>query len=638
VLTLPSSPSRHTWTLALIIVTLQLALSAGLAWVNLMVEDIPGRRIVELGAAEAAGAIYQNLPDSAFHTVRLPRDRCCSTTNLVFRIRLTEAEASMPDPAVLIVSAHDNALIYIDGQLIGGLGRAEGPAPNMGRQPQLVRIPTGFAHPGARIDVAVQRAVGFGHLRPFHIGGYHQLYNSYLALRLVRSDLPFTHAIIGAFVAAFCFCAAPLFGARGLMFSLAGLAASWALQQVGMLLTDPPWGIVANHGLYFTAFLSTLVFIVWFFIEWTSVFAQPHAPRAAIFSLTLDPWSSTARQRLAFAAALAIIAGMALIAWELRSDPAIASQHINRVIGWIGIFAMGFCLVRVVAYYLRVGFRDPIEASAFIFVIVAALADIVTIRFFRTYGVFLDVAVIFFPLALLISLAARARGVFEAANTNAEKLNLMVDARERVIRDNMEKIRRNEHAATLLEERSRIMRDMHDGIGGQLIGLMLQARAQKLSSEALVSGLEQSLDDLRMVVDSLEQGEGSLTSALGAFRARIEPRCQAAGVELAWEIEDVGATPNVGPDKTLQLYRILQEACTNALKHGAPRRLIASLRRVEAAQVEIALADDGHGFATAAPAMGRGLTNMHTRASNIGAKLGVSSSASGTRVAITLEA
>jgi signal transduction histidine kinase len=131
---------------------------------------------------------------------------------------------------------------------------------------------------------------------------------------------------------------------------------------------------------------------------------------------------------------------------------------------------------------------------------------------------------------LLLSLAARARGVFEAATATAEKLNVLVAERERVIVANMEEIRRNERAAMLLEERSRIMRDMHDGIGGQLLGLILQARSRKLSDEKLVSGLEQSLDDLRLVVDSLEQGEGSLTGALGAFRARIEPRCEAAGV------------------------------------------------------------------------------------------------------------
>jgi two-component system, NarL family, sensor histidine kinase UhpB len=153
----------------------------------------------------------------------------------------------------------------------------------------------------------------------------------------------------------------------------------------------------------------------------------------------------------------------------------------------------------------------------------------------------------------------------------------------------------------------------------------------------LVSGLEQSLDDLRLVVDSLEQGEGSLTGALGAFRARIEPRCEAAGVELGWEIEDVGATPNIGPDKTLQIYRVLLEACTNALKHGKPKRIGVSLRRV-GERIEIALSDDGAGFSTQTAPAGRGLANIRTRAQQIGATLDLASSANGTRITLALGA
>ena len=83
-------------------------------------------------------------------------------------------------------------------------------------------------------------------------------------------------------------------------------------------------------------------------------------------------------------------------------------------------------------------------------------------------------------------------------------------------------------------------------------------------------------------------------------------------VELDWQIEDVGATPHIGPDRTLQIYRILLEACTNALKHGEPKRIVVALKR-DGDRIEIALADNGRGFNEGAPA-GRGLANMRTRA------------------------
>lgn len=631
------APTKGAWIIAAIIVALQLALSAGLFWINSIAEDAQGRRVVDVAVAEASGPTYTRLPDAAFQPARLPRDGCCSSNNLVFRTHFTAEDAALSDPSILIVSAYDNALVYVDGRLAAGFGRAAGPPPNMGRRPQLLRVTRDLVREGATIDIAVQRAVGFGHLRPFYVGEYNALYPSFRALSFLRQDLPLFNAAIGAFVAAFCFCAAPLFGARGLMLSLSALGACWTLQHVGLYLTDPPWGAVANNGLYFLGFLGACICLPWFFIEWTSVFSRATPKRATLPAFLLGPWQTAARRRLAIVSLSLLAIGGALIAWRLSFDPAIASQDINRVIGWVGLLAMVFCLVRITAFYMRPGSRDPIAASAFVFVVLAAIADISAVRFLKTYGVFLGAAVTFFPLALLLSLAFRARGIFEAATATAEKLNVLVSDREREIMRNHEEIRRNERATMLLEERGRIMRDMHDGIGGQLLGLLLQARSRKLSDDALIGGLEQSLDDLRLVVDSLEQGEGSLTGALGAFRGRIEPRCEAAGVELDWRIEDVGATPNIGPDKTLQIYRILLEACTNALKHGSPTRIGVSLTRVQD-RIEIALVDDGRGFSAASPAPGRGLSNMRVRAQRIGAALSIESGTSGTRIALTLGA
>lgn len=632
----PPPSSRLTWALALLIIVLQLTLSAGLIYINWRTEDIPGRRVDAPLAALSPTQSYAPLPDSAFSVTSIPREECCATNAIIYRTYLTESEAVLPYPAVLVISAHDNALLYVDGRLVAGLGRAEGPPAIMGRRPQLLRIPQGTPA-GATLDIVVQRAVGFGHLRPLHVGDYDQLYPSYLMLRLLRSDLPFANAIVGLFVALFCFCAAPLFGARALLFSLGALGLAWVGQHVQLLLTEPPWGANANNGLYLVSFLATLLCMLWFFVEWTSTLAPPRHPRHPLLALALDPWGPHARRRLAIAVAAIIAAATLFITWRLSFDPMIGTQQINSAIGRFGLLVLALCLVRIVAFYMRAGFREPIETSAFLFVIVAAGADITMVQFFNIYGVFLGAAVAFFPLALMLSLAARARGVFEAATATADKLNKRVAEREHEILRNQEEIRRNERASMLLEERSRIMRDMHDGIGGQLLGLILQARSRKLSDAALVNGLEQSLDDLRMVVDSLEQGEGSLTGALGAFRARIEPRCEAAGVELDWEIEDVGDTPTIGPDKTLHIYRILSEACTNALKHAAPTHIAVSMRR-NGPLVQITLADNGNGFDFASPANGRGLANMRTRAQQLGAALDVQSQAKGTRVTLTLSA
>jgi two-component system sensor histidine kinase UhpB len=624
----PAKAAPPHWSTALTIFVLLAAFCGGLLMINATAENVPGRRVDEVQVAAT--------PTAPLRTVTLPHWECCSTEPIIFRTILDAETANTRDPAVLIVSAHDNARLYVDGVLTGGEGPTTGDPTNWSRRPRLIRIPASMAHAGAVLDIEVQRGVGFGHLRPIYLGAYDALYPSYSALRVLRADMHVATGIIAVFVAAFCFAAASLLGVRGLMYALGGLAASWALQVIGLSPSDPPWNGTVANGIYFFGYLGTSIFLLWFFIEWTSVFSERTGGQHKLGWLTA-PWPHAARRKLGLTAIGLMAAGAAAIAGTLYLDAPIGSQNIDRVCGFLGLAVIAFCLVRVVSYYRRNGFRDLFEASAFIFVLIAAVADIIMVRFFFIYGVSLGAAVMFFPLALLLSLAARARGVFEAATATAEKLNVLVAERERVIVANMEEIRRNERAAMLLEERSRIMRDMHDGIGGQLLGLILQARSRKLSDEKLVSGLEQSLDDLRLVVDSLEQGEGSLTGALGAFRARIEPRCEAAGVELDWRIEDVGATPNIGPDKTLQIYRVLLEACTNALKHGQPKRIAVVLKR-DGDAIEIALADDGEGFAIDTQPGGRGLANMRTRAQRIGADLAVTSGAGGTRISLRLAA
>jgi len=170
---------------------------------------------------------------------------------------------------------------------------------------------------------------------------------------------------------------------------------------------------------------------------------------------------------------------------------------------------------------------------------------------------------------------------------------------------------------------------------GRWLGLVRRGRANRLSGDALVEGMEESLDDLRLVVGSLEQGDGTLATALGAFRARIEPRCEAAGATLVWRIEDVGETPGFGPDRTLQVYRILQEACTNALKHGRPSQIEVILRR-DSDAVRLSLEDNGGGFNPDAVSSGRGLANMRHRAARIGALMVIRSSPGGSRVILEM--
>lgn len=99
----------------------------------------------------------------------------------------------------------------------------------------------------------------------------------------------------------------------------------------------------------------------------------------------------------------------------------------------------------------------------------------------------------------------------------------------------------------------------------------------------------------------------------------------------------IWAVAAIGPDRTLQVYRILQEACTNALKHGHPDRIEVTLRRRPDGSVFLSLEDNGPGFDPGAAAAGRGLANMRHRSARIVARLVIESGPGGSRIVLEMK-
>jgi len=237
-------------------------------------------------------------------------------------------------------------------------------------------------------------------------------------------------------------------------------------------------------------------------------------------------------------------------------------------------------------------------------------------------------------LSLVVALTLRMADARRSESTRRAELDQLLAQKEREIAAAYERERVQREQQTRAEERQRIMEDMHDGLGNQLVGLLLETRAEALDRERLVAGLERTLDDLRLMVDSLDQVGDSLELALGLFRSRIEPRCQAAGVFLDWQLEDLPPAAPLHPRHVLQIYRILQEAFVNAIRHGSARNIRIALRQVEGA-IELVHHDDGCGFEPTQVTR-RGLAHMERRARSIGAGFSVVSASDGTEVKLAL--
>lgn len=188
------------------------------------------------------------------------------------------------------------------------------------------------------------------------------------------------------------------------------------------------------------------------------------------------------------------------------------------------------------------------------------------------------------------------------------------------------------------QERARIMQDMHDGLGSQLVSSLAMAQSGQLSASQAYELLRSCIDDLRLAMDASSESSGPFAIALGNLRFRLEPRLAAAGVRVEWSVEDVDAALPLAGDRVLPVLRIIQEAIANTLKHANAKTLRVAVARDDNC-LTIDLHDDGQGFDVAQAGLrgrGKGLGSLAKRARLLGAALHIESGSSGTHVRLVL--
>jgi signal transduction histidine kinase len=189
------------------------------------------------------------------------------------------------------------------------------------------------------------------------------------------------------------------------------------------------------------------------------------------------------------------------------------------------------------------------------------------------------------------------------------------------------------------EERARIVRDMHDGVGGHLVQALAMAE-RGTPPERLRETLGQALDDLRLLIDAVDLRDGGLADALARLRERLARRLSALGLRLEWDFTAMPELPALPPETTIQVLRVLQELFTNVVKHAQARVVrtqVAIEGSADAPMLVIEVMDDGVGFDPGAPNPGRGRRSLGQRAAAIGAQLAWHSTpGAGTTVRLSL--
>jgi signal transduction histidine kinase len=193
--------------------------------------------------------------------------------------------------------------------------------------------------------------------------------------------------------------------------------------------------------------------------------------------------------------------------------------------------------------------------------------------------------------------------------------------------------RRRELSA--IEERNRLARDLHDSVVQKLFGIVLAARSAGVLLERDSAGAREQVDrlgelaqeavgELRSLVFQLRPAEVE-TDGLGpALRKHVEVLRRVHRREI--ELELSGGT-GLAPERAAEVFRIAQEALTNALRHSDAAHIAVRLSEPNG-RLLLTVEDDGVGFEPGSAALRSrrlGLTSMEERAGALGGRLSVES-------------
>ncbi len=209
---------------------------------------------------------------------------------------------------------------------------------------------------------------------------------------------------------------------------------------------------------------------------------------------------------------------------------------------------------------------------------------------------------------------------------------------------NAQRLERTRELA-VVQERTRLARDLHDSLTQTLFGITLAAEsAARLAADvdprlaAQIARLRAlgaaARDDMRVLVDTLRPVDVDREGLAAALRKRVELIGRVHDVPVGVE---VAGDPRVPPAVARELLYVANEALTNALRHGEPTRVDVRLSQ-EGDVVRLCVDDDGRGFdlaATRRSSRRLGLTSMQERADAVGGTLAIRTApGAGTRVCV----
>ena len=217
---------------------------------------------------------------------------------------------------------------------------------------------------------------------------------------------------------------------------------------------------------------------------------------------------------------------------------------------------------------------------------------------------------------------ATTRRALREANTDLERK--VIAAREE-LNQMYERQRLQDADRFKLEERGRLMREMHDGVGTHLSLLLSGLQRGKLRDEEVRDAVQLSMDELRLLLDARSPSTETWSRRISNLRHRLEPRLQLAGAATSWRVDDYAEMPRSAPRVPC--------TCCAWCRNAPPMRSVMAGRRTSVTaspcgrrrgpDLCIEISDKWLRPDAASPATrgsGAGLDNIRTRASALGGR------------------
>jgi two-component system sensor histidine kinase UhpB len=573
---------------------------------------------IELGAplyAKLSSPDPALLAQARFKPVELPIEDCCDPGYRAVRVTFDRPAGAEPLGIVPTIGA-DNYRMLVNGSTIYAEGSMTLPGiAYNGNVRKVFRIPEAVLRPGANtLDFILVRDGGapYFFVGRQRIGSYEALSAAFASRSFTLGDYLIISIAIGGVVALLVFVVWVRGNRQPALFWMLAVVLAWTLRLLYFYLTDPPL-----HGVYRMFYLFACVGFLP--VAWLNLANHWTGP----------PSKWIGRASLAGYAGLLAVIG-AIFAFGLWSKV----DTVDLVTQWFVLFVALSAAALFAVRLVRDPGRDAWETAIFGLCLTLMAWDAIGALAGFDSDQHSNRAMPFLTLGIVAAYLARNVRLFRSS----AQLNTLLEGQlaERTLALEAAHLREKEMVRDQAhgQERQRIMRDMHDGLGSQLMSMLLMAKRGKSEPGTIADGLQSVIDEMRLMIDSMDSVGESFASALAVFRERTQTRVEGAGFAFAWA-NGAAELPDYGPRDVLQVTRILQEAVANALKHsGGDLIEVRIAPGTDGFALRIMVADNDGGM-KASNARGRGLVNMTARAESLGGKLAIDETG-GTRVTLDL--